>query len=764
MEPPHGCGVRFAYAATAVLVRAGSELAAATSHGAGFRVFGFIALALACGAAYANALDAGFVYDDLVNITQRASLRWRELSLSNWLQAVSDGPSTRPIALATFGLQYWLGWDSARHFHLINVVIHFLNALLVWRLGAVLMMRAEEQARARGRPVLGPLAVAAAALVAALVFVAHPIQTQSVTYVVQRMNLLAATSQLAVLLLYVEARRRGRQGPALGLALAALAIWLLGLGSKESAAIVPAVVWLYEWYFERDLSFDFLRQTGVFIAWVGVPSAIALFVLLAMSGYDPLATYPEKDFTPLERLMSQPRVLVFYVSELLWPAPSRLSLLHTFEVSRTPFSPWTTLPAAGIVIAALGASAAAARKHRFASFCALWFFLELAIESTVVPLALAMEHRLYLPLVGPAIGLAYGAALGLRGRLALAAGAAAVLVLVLVAGTHVRNRSWASAEMLWRDVLAKYPDDYVARLNLGFDLGGQGRDHEALEEYLLARELSPGDSRIHTNIGVTLATLGRPLEAIVALELALELDPDNPLAPESLGRALVVTGRAPEAVVLLERAAARHGDAGTWLALGRAQTVAGDYEQARVSLQLARRGAPGRPEPQVALGVVARELGQIDRAIGHFERALALQPTAETHALLGLARWERGEQARAIRDLERAHGLSPDWPRVHDRLGWMLATASDATLRDPSRALELARRALASSSPQDASVLGTLAAALAANGRFDEAADVAARAVTVAREHGRDRLAGSLEQQRDHYAAGRVFVERRESP
>ena len=171
------------------------------------RVFGFFALALVCGLAYANALDAGFVYDDLVNITQRASLRWAELSLGNWWQATVDSPSKRPVALATFGLQYWLGLDSARSFHAVNVAIHLLNGLLVWRLGAALMRRAVERAHAGGRPELDDAVVEWAALAAALVFVAHPIQTQSVTYVVQRMTSLAATFQLSAVLLYIHARR-----------------------------------------------------------------------------------------------------------------------------------------------------------------------------------------------------------------------------------------------------------------------------------------------------------------------------------------------------------------------------------------------------------------------------------------------------------------------------------------------------------------------------------------------------------------------------
>ena len=182
-------------------------MAAATSHGNTLRALGFLVLALVCGLSYGNALDAGFVYDDLVNITQRASLRWSELSLANWWSAVADSPSKRPVALATFGLQYWLGWDAARDFHAVNIAIHLLNGLLVWRLGVVLMRRAVALGESGNRGRLDDATLEVAALAAALVFVVHPIQTQSVTYIVQRMNALAATGQLAALLLYIAARR-----------------------------------------------------------------------------------------------------------------------------------------------------------------------------------------------------------------------------------------------------------------------------------------------------------------------------------------------------------------------------------------------------------------------------------------------------------------------------------------------------------------------------------------------------------------------------
>jgi len=715
------------------------------------RALGLLVLVIVCALGYGNVLDAGFVYDDLVNITQRASLRWTELSLANWWNAVIDSPSKRPVALASFGLQYWSGLDSARHFRALNLFIHLANALMVWRLTVLLMERAP------GGGALGRETRELAGWVVALIFVSHPLQTQSVTYIVQRMNLLAATGQLACLLLYMSGRRQ--RDPVRRVALFALAAgaWGLGLGSKESAAIAPVVIWLYEWYFEQDLDEAFVRRTAVVFALIGVPTLGAAAVLVAMSGYDPMASYPVKDFTPLERLISEPRVLLFYASQIVWPAPSRLSLLHSFEVSRTLLHPWTTLPSIFIVLGALAGCAFSARRHRLASFCGLWFFLELAIESTVVPLALAMEHRLYLPLLGPVIALAdfvarrWPARLPERRVWTVLVG---VSIGLLVAATHVRNRVWVAPEWLWADVLEKYPDDFVARMNLGFHLAGVGRHAEALGEYQRALRLAPDDSRLHTNIGSSLLSLGRNAEGIEALQHAIELDPDNPLAPPALGRALAIAGRRGEAIDLLLDVVRRRGDPQSWLLLGQLQQLDGRLGAARRSLEIASRTAPGWGAPQEALGVVAIALSEVDRAIGHFERALRLEPTASAHMHAGLAYWPDRDPTRAIAHLESAHRIAPDWLVVTNNLAWMLATAPDPALRDGPRALVLAREADRVVRGGDPEILSTLAAALAETGSLEAAVSTIDRALRLARNQGELALEAEFLERRARYVAG----------
>ena len=392
----------------------------------------------------------------------------------------------------------------------------------------------------------------------------------------------------------------------------------------------------------------------------------------------------------------------------------------------------------------------------------LWFFLQLAIESTVIPLALAMEHRLYLPLFGPSLALAYVIARLVQGRPAaqrLAIVVTVGCVIALAVSTHVRNRVWVSPESLWADVLEKYPNDFVARLNLGFHLANLGRHAEALEEYERAVALEPGDSRVHTNIGGSLLSLGRAEESVLALQRAVELDEQNPLAPAALGRALVLAGRNEEAIEWLRGVTRRGQDPDAWLVLGRVQMLEQQYAAARRSLGRAAVLAPLWAAPQEALGILALELSERDRAIGHFERALQLEPTAALHMHLGLAHWPSRDPARAVEHLEDAYRMAPGWAVVSNNLAWMLATARDPQIRDAPRALLLSRAVEQVAQGTDAEVLSTLAAALAANDRFDQAVSALDQAAAIARAQQNLAFEAEVSRRRGEYAAGRLMLE-----
>ena len=168
--------------------------------------------------------------------------------------------------------------------------------------------------------------------------------------------------------------------------------------------------------------------------------------------------YAQRNFTMGERILTEFRVVMMYFGQVLWPVPSRFSITHDIATSHSLFDPPTTFLSLLVLLGLLLAAVLTARRHRIVSFCILWVFLHLAVESSVVALELAYEHRMYLPLVGIAMLASWGLFTLLRDE-RWAIGATAALVLLLVVATHQRNIVWQDARTLWSDVAAKYPND-----------------------------------------------------------------------------------------------------------------------------------------------------------------------------------------------------------------------------------------------------------------------------------------------------------------
>ena len=175
---------------------------------------------------------------------------------------------------------------------------------------------------------------------------------------------------------------------------------ILAMGSKESTAMLPVFIFLYEWYFFQDLDKSwFKRQLKYLVAIVLLFCFVAGFYL----GFDPLGKfntlrdYVFKEFTIGQRLLTQTRVVLYYLSLIFYPNPSRLNLDHDFPLSYSLFDPFTTFLSLIIIVGLIALGLYLARRQRLISFCIFWFFGNLVIESSVIPLALIFEHRLYLP-------------------------------------------------------------------------------------------------------------------------------------------------------------------------------------------------------------------------------------------------------------------------------------------------------------------------------------------------------------------------------
>ncbi|HVN39799.1 MAG TPA: tetratricopeptide repeat protein [Myxococcota bacterium] len=545
-------------------------------------------------AVYASALDAPFVLDDYSNIVENPFVHWDSLRL-DWLrQTLFAGPTARPVANLTFALDHWAHGLDPRGFRVVNVAILVASALLLARFARVLL--------ARLRPPVPEPAARGIAWIAALLFVAHPLQIQSTTYIVQRMTGLAVLFTLAALLAWLRAREGGSRGARLRWGALAVSLWLLAVGAKEIAITGPVAAWLCEWFFWRDLDPHFARRSFLL---VGLPLLVCGVAAYALLTHDLAWGYAGKPFTPSERLLTELRVVVFYLSLFVWPLPSRLNLLHDFPLSHSLLDPPTTALSLLLLLALAAVAVLAARRAPLVSFALVWCALQLLIESAILPLALAFEHRMALPLVGLCLGAAWllFAALRMRTAPALALGLAAVTALGVA--TARRNALWSDELAFWTDVAQKSPHVLAAQTNLGMALLRAGRPQDAEAATLRALAIDPTDAEALNNLGSLRLARGDRAGALSSFEQALHYAPDHFRAHFNLGMVLGESGDVARGLEHLEAAVeSAPYEASVWNGLGALRLLQGDLDAADAALRRALELDPGQADARANLARV----------------------------------------------------------------------------------------------------------------------------------------------------------------
>ncbi|MGA7144630.1 MAG: hypothetical protein WBY47_09030, partial [Desulfobacterales bacterium] len=214
----------------------------------------------------------------------------------------------------------------------------------------------------------------------------------------QRMNGMAAMFYILSLLFYIKARLSNPKGKKTALFLACILSGMLSLGSKEIAATLPFFIFLYEWYFFQDVNLNWLKRNSIyFLCLLFIIGFAALFFLGGHPIKSILSAYSHRDFTLWQRVLTEFRVVIYYIGLILFPYPMHLNLLHDFSISHSFLDPITTLFSFVAIAGLLATAIRLAKKERLISFCILWFLGNLFIESSVIGLEIIYEHRLYLP-------------------------------------------------------------------------------------------------------------------------------------------------------------------------------------------------------------------------------------------------------------------------------------------------------------------------------------------------------------------------------
>ncbi len=477
---------------------------------------------------YSVTLEGPFVLDDLRNIENNPHIRLTRLTLDGIARAGLESPSSsRPVANISFALNYYFHRYGVLGYHLVNILIHATTGILLYLFAKTTLSLPSLRSRYEAHGWIP--------FMTALIWLVHPLQTQSVTYIVQRMNSMAAMFYVLSFFLYAKARlaeeKKKRWAFFAGCTLAGI----LSLGSKEIAATLPFFIFLYEWYFFQELSRIWLKRHVLPLVWILILLAVVSFMYL---GADPLEvivrTYQGRDFTLTERVLTEFRVVIFYISLLIFPHPSRLNLDHDFPISHSLTDPITTVLSMGAIAGLIGLAFYVGKKERLLSFCILWLLGNLVIESTVIGLEIIFEHRMYLPsmlICFMAVTLAYR---HIKSKWLVVGVLSAVTVMFSI-WTYERNSIWSDNVVLWRDCVDKSPKKARPHNSLGVALASQGRLDEAIGHYSEALRIKPGFAEAHTNLGNALFSQGRLDEAIGHYSEALRIKTRRCRGTEELG-------------------------------------------------------------------------------------------------------------------------------------------------------------------------------------------------------------------------------------
>ena len=445
---------------------------------------------------YGSGFNASWHLDDKPNIASNPSLYITDLSPHSLRQTFFANPLNgqklyRPLPYFSFAMNFYFGGNDPFGFHLVNFGLHVATALALYFVSINLLQVLNHRTPDREISDIHSIA-----LLGAVLWAINPVQTQAVTYIVQRMAVMATFFYALGLLCYIKARTAQTHFERWRHAVCCVFWYFCALGSKENAILLPVAFLLVEWIFFQQGTTDFFFRRATWIAAI----ALAIMMLMIAAAYTNGSIlefiqnkYQHRPFTLVERLLTQPRVVLGYLSQIFYPLPERFSIAHDVTLSRSLFYPWTTLPAIGTIFGMTVGAFIFAKRSPLTAFAVLFFFINHVTESSIWPLELVFEHRNYLP----SLFLFLPAAAGLQQLLrtfqkknrfmhSLLSGAIIIMMVGIGLSTYVRNAAWATEKTLWTDAAGKAPNSIRPLVTLGVELGWSANPSPADYRHALA--------------------------------------------------------------------------------------------------------------------------------------------------------------------------------------------------------------------------------------------------------------------------------------
>lgn len=520
---------------------------------------------------YSNSFNCDWHFDDYSNILQNDRVHIQTINFKSITHTAFAGPASdrlyRPLPMISFALNWYIGKDHVWGYHLVNIFIHITTAGLLFFTSKLLM----DTPVGKKQNFTNPYFIA---LLTATIWAIHPIQVQSVTYIVQRMAAMASMFYLLSLFCYLKLRLTQSKRVRICYALGCSVSFIAGILSKENAIMLPFSIILVELIFfdeikKKILLKEIVNRKNILIAAI-VISLLALMVGVIFLDQPTLQviknSYNHRPFTLMERLFTEPRVLILYLSLLLYPAQGRFSIGHIIPVSKSIVDPWTTLLCVALIILLVGFSVFQLRRRPFLSFGILFFFLNHLVESSFIGLELVFEHRNYLPslflfvplsiLIYKSINFFYQTK---RAYYFIISLGTIFLIFILGMTTFTRNYDWRSVKTLWENVLVQYPGSTRAMHNLAYGYYSKnGMYSMALKLYSKALSMDWSHSsktyrksKMLSNVAGIYYLRGMNQKAISFWDLAIEADPENINAMHFKARAQISLGQYDSALETL---------------------------------------------------------------------------------------------------------------------------------------------------------------------------------------------------------------------
>lgn len=671
---------------------------------------GIVLLAIIVMISYFPALFGEFVWDDVKGIEKNPLLRTADGLWKIWLHPTMLPYEVHywPIVYTFFWLEYHLWNLNPFWYHLVNITIHLINTILLWG-------------------ILRRLAVPGA-LLAAAIFGVHPVHTESVAWIIELKDVLSGMFYLTVFLLYLQfedSRNRSRNRNKWYIYAASLFFFLCAMLSKSIAVSLPIALLLALWWkkdnFKKD---DIVRIVPFFVIAFFLAAADMWFVWQHQN-----ASY---GLSLIDKCLIAGRAFWFYIGKVVFPV-GLIAVYPRWEVNA--YIVWQyifPLSAAALLLLLWF------KKNRFGKgvlIAVLYFTVTLSpvlgfVEFGYMTHSFAADRFQYLASIGIIIlfsGILAIIGNNIRNNKWVKVGVVCLLVFTLGFQTWEHSKDYKDDETLFTPTVAKNPNDWIARVNLGAVLYQKNKIQEAITHLEKALELNPAQSTAHLNLGSALFLSGRINEARTQYLEALRLEPNNAEIYNNLG--------------LLEKKDENFKEA------------VGYYEKA---LQI----NPDYGEVHRNLALALLSIDKYDEAITHCNEALHLDPNdATTYLYWGIILMKEKKYGEAISKYRQALGIDPKELTAANALAWALAASGDEKFRNVDEAVQLATMVCERTRYAVPEFLDTLAVAYAAAGRFDDAVQIEEKAVQLARSKKQEDAAKTIESRLILFKQKKAFYE-----